>query len=73
MKEHHFVVCASFDAEGHPHFYITDSVCDPDEPIWDTETDTWGRAEGEDADNDFLLMTALAEALADANITKEKE
>lgn len=71
-KQHHFVVCAEFDENGNPHFHITDYVCDPDKPVWDVDSEMWGRVEAEDVDDDFMLMTALSEALSDANITDKE-
>jgi len=71
MKQHHFVVCATFDENGDPHFEITDSICDPTKPVWDTESEMWGRVSAGDEDDDFLLLTALKEALTEANLTKE--
>lgn len=71
-KQHHFVVCAEFDENGNPHFHITDSVCDPEKPIWDVDSEMWGRVSAEDEDDDFMLMTALSEALSEANIKDEE-
>lgn len=67
-KQHHFVVCAEFDENGNPRFHVTDSICDPQRPIWDVESQTWNRVLAEDEDDDFMLMTALSEALDEANI-----
>ncbi len=73
-KEHHFVVCASFDDDGTAQFYITDSMCDPDKPVWDVDTQTWSRVLDEDQDNDMALFNALAGALnlANRSLLKEK-
>lgn len=70
-KQHHFVVCAEFDENGNPHFHITDSMCDPEKPVWDVDSGMWSRVSEEDADDDFMLTIALCEALDDAN-TKDK-
>ena len=72
-KEHHFTVCAGHNDEGRIQFYISDTtICDPDKPVWDTETEMWSRVLDEDKEMDDEMFVILSNALLIANETIRK-